>query len=285
MEQTQPVASPGDILATAGLVEAALSRRSSGRCADLLEAAAACEVAFGRRAAEIREEAQARLKLGAPPSMRQLVGISNLEVPMNRMLGWMFDPTSRGAAARKGLTALCALLDFPALATDIQQGRPIVVMTETSPDPEITSRQPDLIIGSTNAVVLIENKVGSPESGPDQYSHYLDVLRRWAGSRESRAYLFAPTERSTPLGWERCVSHRELAEALRPLATDPTMSFWDRVVYALIASDLDPDLRPNRAREIERLIDGGGGLSDVAVATKLSQLLRHPSIDPTNGGY
>ena len=285
MGQGLTMASSDEVISAAGLVEAALDRRSAKQCADLSEAAAACESVFARRASEFRDEAKSRLALGIPPSLRQLVGISNLEVPMNRVLGWMFDPESRGAAARRGLLALGGLLSFGALVDDIERGSRVIVRCEASPDLEITSRQPDLLIKTEHAAVLIENKVWSPESGPDQYSHYLEVLTTWAGECECRAYLLAPTVRDIPPGWAGSFSHRQLSDELRSLVVEPGISFWDRVVYGLIVSDLDPDPRSNRAREIERLVECGDSMSDVDVATKLSQLLRHPSVDPTNGGF
>jgi len=276
---------PEDVVGVGELVEAVLARRLADQCAAVFKAAGDCEAAFGRHASEIRHEAKARLKLGHPPSLREIVGVSSLEVPMNRVLGWLFNQDSRGEAARRGLLALAEFLDFPELASDITTGCPLLLFTESSPDLEISNRQPDFLIGSPNAAALIENKMWSPESGPDQYAHYLHLLERWAGSRTARAYLLARDEgRPKPVGWERSISHRQLADALRPLATEPSISFWDRVVYALVVSDLDPDSKSDRAREIERLVQSGNGLSEVAVATKLSQLLRHQTIDPTNGG-
>lgn len=273
------------VAAVAAKIDCILEEQSRRLCDEVAVASAACEVVFARRASDIRNEAVVRLALGAPPSLRQLVGISNLEVPMNRVLSWMLDPTSRGVAARRGLMALGGLLDFRVLTDDVERGLPVAVLSEASPDLEITNRQPDLLIRTEHAAVLIENKVWSPESGPDQYAHYLEVLTKWAGARECRAYLLAPTERNTPSGWDGSFSHRQLADALRPLVVELGISFWDRVVYGLIVSDLDPDTRPGRAREIERLVESGDSMSDVDVATKLSQLLRHPTVDPTNGGF
>jgi len=273
-----------EVAVAAGLVEDALSRQSEHQCAEVIGAAAECERVFGRHAAAVRLEALARLKVGDPPSMRQIVGVSDLEVPMNRALAWVFDEHVRGSAARRGLLALAKLLDFPELERDIAAGSPLSFYAESSPDPDISTRRPDFLIGSPNAAVLVENKVWSPESGPDQYSHYLHYIETWAGARAARAYLLARDEgRTTPHGWERCVSHRELADALRPLTTDADLSFWDRVIYSLVVSDLDPDQESDRHGEIRQLIEGGHALSEVAVVAKLSKLLRRPTIDPTNG--
>jgi len=227
----------------------------------------------------------ARLRVGSPPSLREVVGISSLEVPMNRVLGWLISEKSRGVASRKGLLALAELLDFPELAADVASAQPIEVHTEASPDPELSSRQPDFLIESPNAVALIENKVWSPESGPGQYSDYLELLLARAGSRPGRAYLLARDgARPTPTGWERVISHKQLADALRPLTVDTSVSLWDRVVYGLVATDLDAESSRDDPRQIERLLDGEHQLSEVAVAARLSQLLRTPTLDLMNGG-
>lgn len=276
--------SPSALEQAASELEAVLDRDVRAHREAVLSAALECEAVFARNASRIRAEARERLLLGYPPSLRRVVGLSSLEVPMNKALGWILDPHERGTAARRGLAEIAKLLDYPALLDDLQQGLAIVVLTETSPDESITSRQPDLTVGSPNATLLIENKVNAAESGSDQYAHYLKTLTAWAGEREHRSYLLAPELREPPVGWSGSLTHAQVAEALRPLATDPALSFWDRVVYALVVNDLDSDWVADRARQIERLLEQGNGLPDAAVATRLSQLLRRPTIDPTNGG-
>jgi hypothetical protein len=159
-----------------------------------------------------------------------------------------------------------------------------MVLMGVNPDPEITTRQPDLMFRTKHAAVLIENKVRAPETGPNQYGDYLAVLREWADSRAFRAYLLAPSDRPVPEGWERSLTHRQLACALQPLVNDPEVSLWDRIVYAILVSDLDPDTKPDRMREIAHLVEGNHALSEVVVATKLAQLIRRPAVDPTIGG-
>lgn len=276
--------SVAEVLTVAQTVEFALAARVESRCADVRGAGEACERAFQKHASEIRSQAMARLRVGSPPSLREVVGVSNLEVPMNRALGWLLSEQARGDSARIGLLALAELLEFSELAEDIEAGRSLVLHTETSPDPELSNRQPDFLIESPNAVALIENKVLSPESGPGQYSDYLELLLARAGARPARAYLLARDgTRQKPAGWERVVSHRELAEALRPLAVNAEVPLWDRVVYGLVATDLDSEFSRDDPRQIERLLHGEHALSEVAVAARLSQLLRNPTLDITNG--
>jgi len=273
------------VIEMAGTFEAILGRRARTQRDDLLDAADCCEQAFGRLATEINDRARYRLRLGQPPSLRDLTGISNLEVPMNQVLGWILNPEARGRSALVALDALARLLDFPALIEDIREGQLCVVHVEKSPGLKITNRQPDLMIGSANAAVLIENKVGSPESDPDQYAEYLQALRQWAGPREFRAYLLAPSARKTPDGWTGSLSHRQLAHALRPLVIAQDVALWDRIIYGLIVSDLDPDSRPDRSLAIERLVSSSHPNSCVTTAMGLAQLLRHPAVDPTDGGF
>lgn len=203
---------------------------------------------------------------------------------MNRMLGWIFDPSRRGRAALPPLSALCTLLGFPTLEQDLLIGEVPEVLVEASPDPLDASRQPDLLIRTANAALLLENKVLAPESGENQYADYLELLHRWAGGREHRAYLMAPSLRSTPEGWQGSLTHAQLANELLRLVTDATVSMWDRIVYAIIANDLDPQSDPDTMMRIDNLLHGEHLHSDVVVTARLAKLLGAPTIDPTNGG-
>lgn len=262
-------------------LEDILQRQRADQVRRVQQAAEGLEAVFGRRLEQIEIEARSRLLLGVPPSLRQLTGISQLEVPMNRVLGWVFDPSRRGPAACVALMELAKFLDFEALIGDIEEGQNPVVVVESTPDAGITSRQPDLMIRTENAAVLIENKVDSPESGAGQYAEYLTVLREWAGARESRAYLLARSKRTRPDGWDGSFSHQELAtEVFRLLAEDvPELPFWDRVVYGLLAGDFDPDMSAETPQEIEAVLSDQGPLSRASRATRLSKLIRRPTID------
>ena len=142
------------------------------------------------------------------------------------------------------------------------------------------------MIRSVSAAVLIENKVNSPESGSGQYADYLEVLSKWAGSRESRAYLLAPDTRDKPSGWTASLQHCQIAGVFRRLAEEtPGLPFWDRVLYGILTGDLDPDPLQNRVQQVEALLAGDPTLSPVALATGLSRLIHRPNVDPRGGEF
>ena len=265
------------------LFEDVLTRRAAAQEQGVRQVSSRLEAIFRYRLEEIEAQARVRLRLGAPPSLRLLTGISQLEVPMNRVLGWIFDPSRRGDAACIALTELARFLEFETLLRDIEAGEVPEVLVESSPDVALTNRQPDLMIGTTNAALLIENKVDSPESGEGQYADYLSVLTDWAKSRDARAYLFSRRKRTPPAGWAGSFSHQDLGvQIFRRLAEEETsLPFWDRVVYGLLAGDLDPDLSMETPAEIAQVL--AGRQSPVVRATSLSRLIQRPTIDLGQG--
>jgi hypothetical protein len=228
----------------------AMLKRKAGR---IQGAADACRGHFAAQGDRIVEAARRRVVLGQPPSLRKLCGLSRLEVPMNRVLGWCFDPERRGPPARQALSALSNLVGFGTLKADIDAGSGLLVLCETNPDPNYSGREPDLMIRSERAALLLENKVDSPQSDPKQYSDYLDVLKQWAGGREIAAHLMARTRRAVPVGWTGSLSHEDLAGALRPL-TSQASGLWDRVQIALLVEDLSPDEHPDRIGALRHLV-------------------------------
>ena len=195
-------------------------------------AAEVCRSAFSSRASEIRTEAEAAVELGAPPLLRRLTGISNLEVPMNRVLGATLHPRS-GTAGRWALRAVAGLLEFQQLIDDLDDGADYEVLVEESPEEVASNREPDLMIRSPGAALLLENKVHSPESGAGQYADYVEILVEWAEGRSTQIHLLAPAVRSEPEGWNRSLSYRQLAQALAPLVKHPSLTSWERTTLAL----------------------------------------------------
>jgi hypothetical protein len=131
-------------------------------------------------------------------------------------------------------------------------------------------------VETAHSVLLIENKVTAPESGPEQYAGYLAMATELAGGRPLAAVLFSRERRSTPPGWTATLLHAEVAELLEPLCRSRELSAWARILVALVVADLrhaDPgdrlvrvrelldrapggDLRPLEVRRISRLLEG-----------------------------
>lgn len=276
--------SVADLVRAAGVeLETILRRRRRVAATRVHEAASSLETIFGRQLEQIEAQARQRVALGAPASLRELTGISQLEVPMNRVFGWVFDPARRGSAALVALTQLAQFLDFEVLLRDIQSGETPEVWVESSPDLWLSSRQPDLIVGTSGAALLVENKVDSPESGEGQYADYLALLDDWAESRDARAFLFSRRKRTPPVDWAGSFSHQELGQCVfKQLAEREGLPFWDRVVYGLLAGDLDPDISAETPSEIADVLASRQG--PVIRATRLSRLMQRPSIDIRQGG-
>ncbi len=204
----------------------------------------------------VRRRADSCLRLGQPPSLRQLCGTSHLEVPMNAVLGWLFDPDGSHGLGRCALDVLLQVTGSTSLWQDVHSGGALERYVEVSPPDGFEGRAPDLLFRSDRGALLVENKVESGWSDANQPSDYLDGLRDWAGPRSFRAVLLAPhqhihQDKWQPDGWSPPVSHQSLADALRPLIRAPDLSIWSRVVVALVVSDLrgtDPHQSIRRIR-------------------------------------
>jgi hypothetical protein len=141
------------------------------------------------------------------------------------------------------------------MVSDLRSGAAARVFIECSPDPARWGREPDLVVETPNAVLLFENKVLAPESGPDQYDVYLDIVRELADGRPWRAVLLARERRDPPRGWTSAMSHAELADLLAPLRDDSSLPAWTRVFVAMVVTDLRHDDLSIRIGEIRRLLD------------------------------
>lgn len=240
------------------------------------------EAFFADRAKEVRSKAERLLHRGVPPSLRHLCGTWDLEVPLNRILGWLFDPAAPHGAGAAPLLRLARALDLPAMASDLRNGAPARVLVESSPDPARWWRQPDLVVETPNAVLLLENKVLAPESGPEQYEDYLAMAMGMAEGRPWCAVLLARELREAPPGWTRAMRHAELADLLVPLCTAADLSAWGRVLVTLVVTDLRHDDLTARIEPIRRLLERapGGDLRPLDVR-RLSRLLEDiPEYDP-----
>lgn len=210
---------------------------------------------FAERAIEVRSRAERLLGLGVPPSLRNLCGTWDLEVPLNRILGWLFDPAGSHGADAAPLLHLVRSLNLGAMAADLRNGARASVYAESSPDPSRWWRQPDLVVETPRAVLLLENKVLSPESGPEQYRDYLEMVQEMAAGRAWQAVLLTRQGKTVPEGWTRVLLHAELADLLSPLGESCELSAWARILVALITTDLRYNDLSARVGDARRLLD------------------------------
>ena len=245
-------------------------------------ASKAAEASFAERANEVRSQAEDLLNRGVPPSLRHLCGTRDLEVPMNRTLGWLLDPGETHGAGNAPLLHLARGLDLATMASDLRDQAPVSVCVESSPDPARWWREPDFVVETPNAVLLLENKVLAPESDPGQYADYLSMVEELSDGRRWHAFLLARDNRECPPGWTGSLRHAELADILAPLCEARSLSAWTRIVGALVATDLrDADLttRIGPIRELlDRVPDGPLQPMEVRRLTRLLEDL--PDFDP-----
>jgi len=255
-------------------VRIAFDEQERGRILGLRRAAAAAHEAFDEHRETVLEHALQYLQHGEPPSLRRLCGISRLEVPMNRVLAWLMDPKETHGAGSAPVLAFARMLQFRELERDITAGGDVEVLADSSPDPTRWSREPDLLIRTERAALLVENKVFASESGRGQYADYLYILKNWAGDREARAHLLARDRRSREEGWALPITHGELAAGLRGLSQRSDLPTWTRIVVALVVADLRDEHGIERAEAI-RALAREGEVRDLLPheVSKLSSLL------------
>lgn len=220
----------------------------------VLRAGAAARSVFSERAQEVRARAELLLASGVPPPLRHLCGIWDFEVPLNRMLGWLLDPAKPHGGGAAPLLQLVSALDHRAMVSDLRNGKPAKVFVEGSPDPDRWWRQPDLVVQTPGAVLLIENKVLAPESGTDQYKDYLAMATELAEGHPWCTVLLAREHRDTPDGWTRSMRHNELSEILMPLCQSSSLPVWTRILVALIVTDLRYDDLTSRIDPIRQIL-------------------------------
>jgi hypothetical protein len=190
------------------------------------------------------ERQLADLAVGCPPSFVRVAGQSHLEKPFNRLLAWLVDPLSDHGCGAAFLKLLALRVEFPELVEDLDlmatdSNWQIEIRAEQELDDDDSGKEPDLAIRTPRAALLLENKVGSPESG-DQYAPYLVAFRRWAEpKRKTHAYLCARSERDVPKGWTGFLLHADLAEILYEVSRDKKgVSVWGRISAVMCATAL-----------------------------------------------
>jgi hypothetical protein len=164
-----------------------------------------------------------------------VAGQSHLEKPLNRLLAWMVNPEGDHGWGLHFLLLLAQFVGLPELVADLEKGSVIKIIAEQSFEDDDSGKEPDLIIGTHHAALMLENKLWAPESG-DQYGPYLTSFKSWAKGRASKAVLSSPNDRVVPQGWDRCLLHQDLANLLMRIAHGETRTpVWGRISAAMCA--------------------------------------------------
>lgn len=172
---------------------------------------------------------------GLPPSFVQVAGQSHLEKPLNRLLAWMTDPEGDHGWGRQFLLLLARFVELHEMVSDLEMGLDVKIIAEQAIEDDDSGKEPDLIIGTPHAALMLENKLWAPESG-DQYGPYLTAFRAWAKGRRSKTVLCAPNERAVPAGWDRSILHQDLGHLLMRIADGETRApVWGRISAAMCA--------------------------------------------------
>lgn len=176
---------------------------------------------------ELLAEVRKRDKVGWPPCFVALAGMGHLEKPLKRLLGFWVDAAAGHGLARPFLLRLARRAGAHRLAEDLVRGAAYEVHAEAAVDE--SSKMPDLLVKTAGGALLLENKLGSGESG-DQYGPYLHLLRSWAaGVPEHRALLCTRRPKPIPDGWDGVVLHQEMAHLFRSLVVEPGATVWAKI--------------------------------------------------------
>jgi hypothetical protein len=176
---------------------------------------------------------------GTPPSMLRILGRDHLEAPFNRLLAWWADPEADHGLARVFLRALARRVVFPELEEDVVDPS-VEIRVHAEEDVDDSGKEPDLIVLTPRAALMVENKVYALESG-DQYGPYLALLDRCGEGRTCKAVLAARGVRALPTGWNEVITHADVAAILRTVADDVDARPWARIAALLTAVAFEND--------------------------------------------
>ena len=192
--------------------------------------------------------------LGVVPSMFKIMGFSHKEVPYNKALAWIMDPSESHQAGRAVLKNLCKgfkeeiSIDVSLIEKEIEDASSsIEVRGEKRWPVEAQSwRIPDILIVGRKFGLLIENKVASGESGDSQYASYYQAMRRLAKSKDWKTchcFLAHPKKspRACPEGYSGTIAHDRLAKWIRRVEEDATVPAWGRIACQLVAVEITPE--------------------------------------------
>jgi hypothetical protein len=239
------------------MIDRLFRERTSTRVAAIEETCAEIRQHLGEwrdRLGEQLREQLAGLEAGCPPSFIRVAGQSHLEKPFNRLLAWMVDPHGDHGWSNAFLKLLAERMGLPEMVEDLDAGELPGIRAEQALDGDDSGKEPDLVIWTTRAALLLENKVWAPESG-DQYGPYLASFRTLAGPRTTKAFLSARESRDTPLHWDGFLLHSDLANLLFHIGTGANESpVWARVCAVMCAVALEDRRDAETLREARVLL-------------------------------
>lgn len=229
----------------ARIIERISRDRSAAQVAAIEETCTEIRQHLGEWRDKLRSQLTSQIKaleIGCPPSFIRVAGQSHLEKPLNRLLAWMVDPSGDHGWGDGFLRLLAERVDLPEMIEDLDVGELPGIRAEQTLDGDDSGKEPDLVIWTTRAALLLENKVWAPESG-DQYSPYLASFATLANSRTTRAYLSAREARKIPPNWDGFILHSEIAELLYRIgdAADGKAVWpaWSRICAVMCAVALE----------------------------------------------
>lgn len=233
-----------------GLADQVRALDAAEEAAAIRRVTALSDVARGwvtAHAQDVRAELASRLlaidRVGLLPPLFTLMGCSSRELPYNRMLTWIMDPTAPHRSGRLVLRELAEQLAFDALVTDLEEPEAPVELRADRRFPGARGRRkPDLLVLTKRASLLIESKVRQGETSERQYRDYARELRLVAARRggECAAWLLAPEARDVPGAasdwkWDGAITHGELGTLFLRVADHKDITPWGRVATMLVA--------------------------------------------------
>jgi hypothetical protein len=190
--------------------------------------------------------------IGTPPPILRIMGENHLEKPFNRILKWCSDVNAEHKLGREFLRQLSSRVGFSQLMDDLTNAEiePSVYGEEAV---DLSGNEPDLIVLTPNAALLLENKVGSPESG-DQYKPYREWFPSFAKKRKIQLVLSARDERPVPDGWDCAIRHEDIAEIFRSLSLLDGVPLWSRILAVQCAVSFSNTLPDDRIASARKLL-------------------------------
>jgi hypothetical protein len=205
----------------------------------------------------LEQQLAAFADVGFPPSFVHVAGQRGLEKPLNRLLAWLGDPGAEHGLGTAFLVRLSHFAGLPELAEDLERGEDAEIRAEATLEDDDSGREPDLVVRTSRAALLLENKVHAAESGPGQYSTYLEIFKAWAaGTRKTAAILCSRGSRKLPDGWTMVMMHADVSNMLYEIGRSPDDApTWGRIAAVMCAVAFEESVHNDTVRRARALLD------------------------------